>query len=66
MAPQRRTPDGADPAAYRWMERLDRPGWAWEWLRRDPTYRGGVSARATRHAVDLLVMGGGDPQRGLL
>ncbi len=31
-------PDWRDVAAYR-FERLDRAGFAWEWLRRDPAYR---------------------------
>jgi hypothetical protein len=31
-------PDWRDPAAYP-FERLDRAGFAWEWLRRDPGYR---------------------------
>lgn len=36
-------PDWRDAASYR-FERLDRPGFAWEWLRRDPAYRAAAIA----------------------
>lgn len=25
--------------SYDYLRELDRPGWAWEWLRRNPEYR---------------------------
>jgi hypothetical protein len=43
-------PDWRDASAYR-FDRLDRPGFAWEWLRRDPVYR----------AAALAAFGGGPP-----
>lgn len=43
-------PDWRDPSAYR-FERLDRPGFAWEWLRRDPGYRDVASCAATKGAL---------------
>jgi hypothetical protein len=33
-------PDWRDPEQYRDLLDLDRPGWAWEWLRRNPDYQG--------------------------
>lgn len=31
-------PDWRDPEQYRHLLDLDRAGWAWEWLRRNPDY----------------------------
>jgi hypothetical protein len=31
-------PDWRDEAQYRHLLDVDRPGWAWEWLRRSPDY----------------------------
>ena len=31
-------PDWRDEAQYRHLLDVDRPGWAWEWLRRKPGY----------------------------
>ncbi|WP_425453603.1 transcriptional regulator domain-containing protein [Aurantiacibacter xanthus] len=63
----KRAPDGIDPQAYRWLTSLDRHGWAWEWLRRDPDYYG-VRRPETQASVEPLVLPAGcsDPQRGLL
>lgn len=59
--------DGTDPNAYRWLERLDRSGWAWEWLRRDPGYRGAGSEVPDAVAVPrVLPSDAADPERGLL
>ena len=33
-------PDWCDPALYGPLLALDRAGWAWEWLRRNPAYEG--------------------------
>jgi hypothetical protein len=33
-------PNGSDSDAYRDLLELDRAGWAWEWLRRNPAYVG--------------------------
>ncbi|WP_429771095.1 transcriptional regulator domain-containing protein [Aurantiacibacter flavus] len=65
--PVGRAPDGSDPQAYRWLASLDRAGWAWEWLRRDPDYRG-ARRPETQASAELLVLpaGSADPQRGLL
>ncbi len=61
------TPDGTEPEAYRWLEQLDRSGWAWEWLRRDPGYRGkAVEQDAGVPGPRLLPADAADPQRGLL
>src|SRR5690242_269369 len=42
MSPQPDGPDGRpdwrDPEQYRHPLDLDRAGWAWEWLRRNPDY----------------------------
>jgi hypothetical protein len=35
-------PDWRDPEQYRHLLDLDRAGWAWEWLRRNPDYIGTV------------------------
>lgn len=35
-------PDWRDPEQYRHLLDLDRAGWAWEWLRRNPDYAGSV------------------------
>jgi hypothetical protein len=32
-------PDWRDPASYDYLLTLDRAGWAWEFLRRNPRYR---------------------------
>ncbi|MES2902980.1 MAG: DUF2285 domain-containing protein [Pseudomonadota bacterium] len=40
-------PAWRDAEAYRPLIALDRSGWAWEWLRRDPAYR-----RAARQGLD--------------
>ena len=37
--PSRMEPDWRDPAGYRPLLALDRPGFAWEFLRRNPAYR---------------------------
>jgi hypothetical protein len=43
-------PDWRDASAYR-FDRLDRPGFAWEWLRRDPAYReAAIAAKAVMPA----------------
>ncbi|WP_066793598.1 transcriptional regulator domain-containing protein [Sphingomonas soli] len=60
-------PDGADGEAYRWLERLDRTGWAWEWLRRDLGYRGGAGRReAIPCGPTIVPRDAPDPERGLL
>jgi len=61
-----RTPDGTDAAVYDWLSRLDRPGWAWEWLRRDPGYAGGKLTVDVRPRINRIPKGAGDPDRGLL
>jgi len=62
----KRTPDGTDGASYAWLSGLDRSGWAWEWLRRDPRYVGSSVASSVTSAPRLLPAGRGDPERGLL
>lgn len=47
-------PAWRDAAAYRPLVALDRSGWAWEWLRRDPAYR-----RAARTGMDPPAGSGG-------
>ena len=67
MSISARTPDGADPAAYAWMRELDRTGWAWEWLRRDPAYRGVlVPGSPRRERAIVRSSAQADPSRGLL
>ena len=39
--------DWRDPAQYRDLERLDRSGFAWEYLRRNPKFRREGHASAT-------------------
>ncbi|WP_408636676.1 transcriptional regulator domain-containing protein [Novosphingobium aquimarinum] len=64
---EQRAPDGSDPRAYRWLASLDREGWAWEWLRRDPGYRGVQRPGSQACAVPLFLPAGSpDPHRGLL
>jgi len=49
------------------MARLDRTGWAWEWLRRDPEYEGIATGPVAREArAIVLPQTPGDPARGLL
>lgn len=48
-------PNWRDSAAYR-FDRLDRPGFAWEWLRRDPAYREAAIAAAAGAGVAGLGM----------
>jgi hypothetical protein len=60
-------PDGSDPAQYRWLVSLDRPGWAWEWLRRDAAYVGQVSAGAPLNGEGPIILEEApDTVRGLL
>lgn len=43
---------------YAYTRMLDRPGWAWEYLRRNPSYRGGFDENAGfDHHEDLVVNG---------
>jgi len=62
----KRTPDGTDGASYAWLSALDRSGWAWEWLRRDPGYAGGKLTVDVRPRINRVPKGAGDPDRGLL
>jgi len=60
-------PDGSDPAAYRWLRGLDRSGWAWEWLRRDPHYAAPARPDEAAHASGpILLKEAPDSARGLL
>lgn len=55
MAGPRRTAQQIDwrsAAAYDYTERLPRPGWAWEFLRRNPKYRAAY-AKADRRALHI-------------
>jgi len=47
-------PDWRDPEQYRHLLDLDRAGWAWEWLRRNPEY---VDEARDKPAVDIDVVG---------
>lgn len=31
-------PDWRDPESYKHLQKLDRAGWAWEWLKRNPDF----------------------------
>ena len=41
-------PDWRDREQYRHMLDLDRAGWAWEWLRRNPDYADGESEESPK------------------
>ena len=41
--------DWRDPSSYQPLLKLDRAGWAWKWLRRNPDY----IARASRHKLTM-------------
>lgn len=49
-------PDWRDAGAYRFAW-LDRPGFAWEWLRRDPAYRAAYAAAQDAGAGAMSPMG---------
>ena len=38
-------PNWRDPNSYKPLLKLDRAGWAWEWLRRNPDYIAQASSR---------------------
>src|SRR5579872_2941971 len=50
-------PDWYDPARYDYTKTLSREGWAWEFLRRNPTYRA-ASRDAERSTVATKAEGG--------
>jgi len=56
-----------DGAGYRHLLDVDRAGWAWEWLRRNPAYKGTQSsidleAQRLGHAVVTVVRGQDDKE----
>ena len=64
-------PDWRDAESYRHLLDLDRAGWAWDWLRRNPDYvrerqNHGASVRDLKSGLDVIRLSPGpsdDAQR---
>ena len=46
-------PNWRDPANYKTLLKLDRAGWAWKWLRRNPDYIGRIAGRSPSRPMVL-------------
>jgi len=52
-------PNWREPAHYKPLLKLDRAGWAWKWLRRNPDYIARMAGRAPN--LPLVLPGSGVP-----
>ncbi|WP_425411575.1 transcriptional regulator domain-containing protein [Niveispirillum irakense] len=49
-------PDWQDGAAYQSLQHMDRPGWAWQWLRRDGGFKEALKSSTCLTSMDRTVV----------
>ncbi len=49
-------PDWQDAAAYQSLQHMDRPGWAWQWLRRNGGFKEALKSSTCLTSIDRMVV----------
>jgi Family of unknown function (DUF6499) len=49
-------PDWQDAAAYQSLQHMDRPGWAWQWLRRNGGFKEALKSSTCLTSIDRTVV----------
>jgi len=49
-------PDWQDAAAYQSLQHMDRPGWAWQWLRRNSGFKEALKSSTSLTSTDRAVV----------
>ncbi|WP_370466048.1 transcriptional regulator domain-containing protein [Niveispirillum cyanobacteriorum] len=49
-------PDWQDAAAYQSLQRMDRAGWAWQWLRRNGGFKEALKSSTCLTSIDRTVV----------
>jgi hypothetical protein len=50
-------PDWQDAVAYQSLQHMDRPGWAWQWLRRNCSFKDALKSSTCLTRIDRTVVG---------
>lgn len=50
-------PDWQDAAAYQSLQHMDRPGWAWQWLKRNGGFKEALKSSTCLTSIDRTVVG---------
>lgn len=49
-------PDWQDAVAYQSLQHMDRPGWAWQWLRRNGGFKDALKSSTCLTRIDRMVV----------
>lgn len=49
-------PDWQDAVAYQSLQHMDRPGWAWEWLKRNGGFKEALKSSTSLTSIDRAVV----------